>query len=324
MPTTPPQPFVARRVFTDFDDLAEVVRGWDLDLCQLDRGSFSGELRQLAAGAVQVTDARMGRTLLQTGAPPQGLRTIGVPANRDVAFTWRGKRVTGDHLTVFPIGAELSAVSSPDFHVFTCSFPEALLAEVAEARQIDGLDHLCGGEETVRCSPSAMRAVRADVRTMMRTIGGGVEAADLSGVADAASRRLASHILEAIAGEGAAGVQPRKGSRQRWEAVLRAQAYLESSAGDELSVGDLCAVAEVSQRTLAYAFAEFCGVTPKAYILAYRLNEVRKALRSADARRARVSDIANRFGFWHMGQFAGDYRRRFGELPSQTLRRGER
>jgi len=29
--------------------------------------------------------------------------------------------------------------------------------------------------------------------------------------------------------------------------------------------------------------------------------------------------MANRHGFWHMGQFAKDYKNLFGELPSQTL-----
>ena len=35
---------------------------------------------------------------------------------------------------------------------------------------------------------------------------------------------------------------------------------------------------------------------------------------------ASVQDTAARWGFWHGGQFADDYRRQFDELPSQTLR----
>ena len=30
------------------------------------------------------------------------------------------------------------------------------------------------------------------------------------------------------------------------------------------------------------------------------------------------ANVAHRWGFWHMGQFARDYRRLFGELPSET------
>ena len=35
--------------------------------------------------------------------------------------------------------------------------------------------------------------------------------------------------------------------------------------------------------------------------------------------RTKVQDIAARWGFWHLGHFVTDYRRMFGELPSQTL-----
>jgi AraC family ethanolamine operon transcriptional activator len=42
-------------------------------------------------------------------------------------------------------------------------------------------------------------------------------------------------------------------------------------------------------------------------------------LRRDDSQLATVSDVAVRYGFWHMSKFAADYRWLFGELPSQTL-----
>jgi len=41
----------------------------------------------------------------------------------------------------------------------------------------------------------------------------------------------------------------------------------------------------------------------------------------ARLQRTLVTDVANSWGFWHMGQFAADFRRQFGELPSETVRR---
>lgn len=54
---------------------------------------------------------------------------------------------------------------------------------------------------------------------------------------------------------------------------------------------------------------------------AYRLNQVRKSLRVADPKTSLIADLANDMGFWHMGQFAKDYRSFFGELPSETLKK---
>ncbi|MCP4898634.1 MAG: helix-turn-helix domain-containing protein [bacterium] len=51
-----------------------------------------------------------------------------------------------------------------------------------------------------------------------------------------------------------------------------------------------------------------------------RLDGVRKELLRSGAK-LKIADTANNWGFWHVGQFAADYRRHFGELPSQTLDR---
>ena len=61
-------------------------------------------------------------------------------------------------------------------------------------------------------------------------------------------------------------------------------------------------------------------MSPRAYLAAMRLDGVRRELVPTDPP-AKVADVANRWGFWHMGQLAADYRKQFGELPSETLRR---
>jgi AraC family ethanolamine operon transcriptional activator len=84
---------------------------------------------------------------------------------------------------------------------------------------------------------------------------------------------------------------------------------------------ELCGVAQVSERTSEYAFLERFGVSPKAYLHRLRLNGVRKDLRNADPTATSVTALAIGWGFWHMGQFAKDYKRLFTELPSETLKK---
>jgi AraC family ethanolamine operon transcriptional activator len=114
--------------------------------------------------------------------------------------------------------------------------------------------------------------------------------------------------------------KPSPMARRRSKAFDRALEVIEEMEGEPVSLSDLCRYASVSERTLQYAFRERLSVTPKEYIQLFRLNRVRGELRTTAARDVLISDIANQFGFWHLGQFAADYRKFFGELPSETPR----
>ena len=94
--------------------------------------------------------------------------------------------------------------------------------------------------------------------------------------------------------------------------------YITAYARDAITVADVCNALGVGYRKLDRAFNMHLGHGPKDTILACRLNGVRADLKSGDPA-TNVSDIANAWGFWHLGDFARIYRREFGELPSESL-----
>lgn len=87
------------------------------------------------------------------------------------------------------------------------------------------------------------------------------------------------------------------------------------------SVDALATAADVSERTLRNVFLDYFGVPPRYYLAVRRLHQVRAVLRSSDPDAITVTAVAARFGFWHFGRFAREYRRLFGERPSETLYR---
>ena len=88
---------------------------------------------------------------------------------------------------------------------------------------------------------------------------------------------------------------------------------------DNIFVEDLIKAAGVSGRTLRKIFMEYFGISPLRYLNLYRMYKAHAVLLNSDATTVSVSDIATRFGFWHFGRFASDYRRLFGERPFDTL-----
>ena len=106
-------------------------------------------------------------------------------------------------------------------------------------------------------------------------------------------------------------------------AIDRAREHLEAHFDEPLTTSDLARAAGVSVRYLQRGFRARFGVSPMELLREVRLREARLALLAEARNRERtVADIAVRTGFAHLGRFAGQYRRRFGETPSQTLQGG--
>ncbi|CAB4719557.1 unannotated protein [freshwater metagenome] len=95
----------------------------------------------------------------------------------------------------------------------------------------------------------------------------------------------------------------------------------EASPQEPLTVTDMARVAGVSIRSLQDGFKRYVGMSPTEYLRDVRLNRVREDLLSERAQSTSIADIAFSWGFTHLGRFAKTYHDRFGELPSETLRR---
>ena len=318
MPQDAPSTYVLNRKFADVDDLAVEAQQWNLDFQQLDRGGFNGSILQFGVHGTHISDARFGRSLNQKGTPPVGMRTVAVPANPDLRLQWRGKLIDGQSLMVFPLGSELSSVSGPDFHVYTCSFPEELLSRVGETLKVGGVDEIGSGVEALRVGSSAMTKLQSCLRQICQSVRDDPTALSNTSLVSKLTLALPNNLMNAIA--SGTGKCPSITGPKRLAALTRAEAFIALYACDNIKIADICRAAGVSERTLQYAFVARFGIGPKEFLNAFRLISVRRELRMSDPRTAGVADIANAWGFWHMGQFARDYRERFGELPSQTLR----
>ena len=99
--------------------------------------------------------------------------------------------------------------------------------------------------------------------------------------------------------------------------VRRAVDYIEAHLTAPVTLDDIVRVAGGSDRGLFRRFRKATGVSPMVYVRNARFARVREALRGARVEE-RIVDIATLWGFDHMGRFAVEYRRRFGEKPSAT------
>jgi transcriptional regulator GlxA family with amidase domain len=148
--------------------------------------------------------------------------------------------------------------------------------------------------------------------------------AGAAGLPAEAARHLGEELLRLAARLCARGTGARSGARRprvdRGRVVSRVEELFVAASAEPVYVTSLCEALGIPERTLRLVFAEQYGAGLTHVLRCRRLCQVHRALLEA-SRDAHVAAIAGRFGFWHLGQFAADYRRLFGERPSDTLLR---
>ncbi|WP_198170926.1 helix-turn-helix transcriptional regulator [Actinoplanes awajinensis] len=102
-------------------------------------------------------------------------------------------------------------------------------------------------------------------------------------------------------------------------AIRRAIDLLCSQPERPITIAQLADITHMSERALQAGFKRYVGIPPTTFLRQVRLDRAHEELREADPGQTTVADIAHRWGFPHLGRFAGFYRERYGVTPSQTL-----
>lgn len=103
--------------------------------------------------------------------------------------------------------------------------------------------------------------------------------------------------------------------------MRRFRRLLEQYPDRALYLPEICEAIKIPERTFRLCCQESLGMSPRQYLTLRRMHLAHRALKRASASETTVTEIATRFGFWHLGRFAGAYHLMFRETPSATLHR---
>lgn len=299
----------------DVDEHAARLPQWDQVYDQVSAGRFSGELEHLRLGPIELFRERTEPAVLQRGQSRPGTLTMGIALGGSSPGWFNGHAVRPGQPFALRSGREFVLATRGAFDV---------VAICAEIEYLDEYSHRVGDIGLEDCALGhAVFEPRADADGLSELILTTLETARESPrlLQQALLRNL---LIQTLCGALLARMrvsQPRSAiektvaSRQR--VVHEARSYMSVHADEPIAVPDLCQAIHVSRRTLQYSFQDVLNMSPVSYLRALRLNGARRELRRGGDEP--VADRAARWGFWHPSRFAADYRRMFGELPSETL-----
>jgi AraC family ethanolamine operon transcriptional activator len=314
---------------TDADEHAHNLTGWQQRYDQLSSGRFVGDITELHLPQMQVFRERTSQALRQSCQVWPDAIWFGVPDEPVMPDTGHGEqgatringRLHGAHDIMIRPGHEAFELVTPEHHsLFGVVVRQDVLMEAScrEGWHIDwqALQHA----EVLHVDDSASihtRQVLSALLSLPGQVSPQADALHPSGL----QAELVSVILRML-DTSEVDQSARQSQAKRQGVVARAQAHLLAHPDKAVTVPELCEQLHVSRRTLQYCFEDVLGMSPMQCLKAMRLNGARRQLRDGARSGLSVQDVAAHWGFWHLSQFACDYRKLFEETPSETLRQG--
>lgn len=302
---------VGRIESSDVDEHAEAVAPWNVRMTQLGSGAFRAGIHFVRTERLTVYRERWNQKLSVCGESPPGCVMVGASVPASIRIQWNGQDLDRQRIaSALPASdVEFSSPGAAD-HVVALVRPDLLeqyLGQPGFARD-EGRPVCCGPERTA----TFVLALQSILERYTRRPGLLQQPREVAA--------LESEALGVIS--TCAGWKPARDEDlpTRREALRCAVSHAETRSG-RISVPELARVAGVSQRTLEYAFREGLGMTPVRFLRRRRLNAAHRELRLAAAGSTTVTEVALSMDFGDLGRFALDYRRLFGESPSETLAR---
>ncbi|WP_094780498.1 helix-turn-helix domain-containing protein [Paraburkholderia ribeironis] len=319
-----PQPSfcVQTRVAHDADEQARNLHGWSQTYDQLTAGCFVGGLTEWCLDDMQIFVETTSHTLRQTCEVPKDAYWFGIPACRAGAGLIDAQAIADDALAFRPGGIEFELLTSAAYEIFGVVVKGDILRRyAAQVERVDLADPVPAAE-IVPIGIARKKRLCASLRQLLDE--GAASGTPLAALARA---NLQATVLASLfdvgalpAVKAAAGPVVKPAHARRQSIVAAARDYALAHRERAVSVPELCERLHVSRRTLQYCFQDVLDMAPATYLRAIRLNGARRDLSAASREARSVQDVAAAWGFWHLSQFATDYRKLFGMRPSETLK----
>ena len=305
----------------DADEQAENLTDWNQTYDQLTPGSFSGSLTEAWFGDVQLFRETTNQSIHETGSSWPGSRTFGVPLGMSGSLaSFCGQAMSSNMILSLGGAEELDFRTALHMDLVGISVDESVFSAFWAAMGAEAEVDRAVGRHLIVASATKMAAFREFLLSIFEVLEHHADVLADAGVRHSLRNALLGNLVAVTA--DALVEPPGSTSTQRRQLVGWAKDYLLHHVDEPVTVADLCSRLGVSRRHLQYCFQEVLNLTPVKYLRAVRLNRVRRELKAGRQDAAlSVHDVAARWGFWHLSHFASDYKKMFGELPSQTMQR---
>lgn len=287
--------------FFDSEFLKSVVSDSDTQHKQVSAGKFEGKIKRIILPDIVIDHGEYNLKLIAKGALSPHTVTLMIIHHVDEIGKVCGNDIEGGDLIVLPIHAD-AEFTIPKNTIWTAiNVSEAHLLKYGLKVTTIQLFHL-DKKDFYRFNQTYM--------ALENQFSQGLESQEVL------QDTILSHFIQTIEGlDNKIESQYSAGNLM----ALKVRDYIIEHIEEPLQMFQLCQLTNKGIRTIERTFKQIFNLTVRDYHTAYRLSLIRQTL--IHDKNTSVSDTALKYGYLHLGRFSQNYKKLFGELPSQTLRR---
>lgn len=286
------------------------LTNWAQEYNQCSAGRFEGRVEECHFEGIQIINEYTNQTLYQQCITWPDAFWIGIPTQRE-QFRINGQGVEQNDVLWWLGHHSFELMTPADCHILSILIRRDELFALAEREGIS-VDHL------VDSATPRLRSNTQQVDTLSLLVRQ-ILTASSDAIDTEIHKDMLLQELLSLLDSGTLNSAKAPSYLHRRAVVDRVWDYLKASGDSPVTIAALCDIACVSRRTLQYSFESILGISPVQFLRAARLNRVRRKLLTYSD--ISIADAAASQGFYHLSQFALDYKRLFCERPSDTLKR---
>jgi AraC-like DNA-binding protein len=302
--------------FSEPEDFATALRSEGYrSLMITERGRFWARLTQIALHHLRVSAGEERLSRIAFIEAPADMVLISLPIGNETLPIWGGIGMQAGEIMTLSPGQQVHVRTDGCGRWSAIWLPAADLVDYGGAligtpfgvppgaRRWRGSSTAGRHLRSLHAAALRMTAIRPQVLVDAETVHG-------------LEQQLIEAVVECMVA-GPLGGSTRTSHRHQ-EIMVGFERLLQRQSDRKMLMTETCAGLGISERLLRSLCAKHLGMSPTGYDRLRRMSLVDRTLRRSSHDAAKVSEVAERYGFRNPVQFAAYYKAMFGDLPSAT------
>lgn len=280
---------------------------------QLEGGVYNGNIQRLEVGDITLFSEHSNCSILKNGMLNKELCTISFLSEKVQGWRMSQFKIQQSTVAFLPGDVEFEVQTQANSRGIFFVLEQQMLLEAAEREG----HRLTENYQDINMVEAAATHPLFDLpNTLIHTLNANSQTQEYL------NRLILDFILDVLTTtHNEQLIKPPTTLSRAYAITRRGRNFIEQNITRPLTIHEICNAIGTSRRALQYAFNTVFGINPVSYLRVVRLNRARQALLSKGAENTNVTSTAMNWGFVHLGRFAQDYKRLFGESPSMSLSR---